>query len=126
MHKLVHGSVFKILWSRYTFFETWSDDSDIDSAAGIHRIMKAAHVYMLHKYPGLLRQEVPRFFNAEEIGPFLWLYEVDGAQKIYCIEFQGFEWDEISMRKGRDSGMIKKNRLDPDFRLMWCFSEGKY
>ena len=79
MHWLVHGNVFKILWSRYTLFETWSDDSDIDSAAGIHRIMKAAHVYMLHKYPGLLRQEVLRFFNAEEIGPFLWLYEVHFA-----------------------------------------------
>ena len=54
-----HGNAFKILWSRYTFFETWSDDSDIDSAAGIHRIMKAAHVHMLHKYPGFLEQEVP-------------------------------------------------------------------
>ena len=79
MHWQVHCNVFKILWSRYTLFETWSDDSDIDSAAGIHRIMKAAHVYMLHKYPGLLRQEVLRFFNAEEIGPFLWLYEVHFA-----------------------------------------------
>ena len=59
MHWLVQGIVFKILWSRYTLFETWSDDSDIDSAAGIHRIMKAAHVYMLYKYPGFLGQEVP-------------------------------------------------------------------
>ena len=59
MHWLVHGSVFKILWSRYTLFVTWSDDSDLDSAAGIHRIMKAAHVYMLRKYPGFLVQEVP-------------------------------------------------------------------